>query len=247
MATWLPGEIIENLQWSQDLHSLKIRTDPIKYSPGQFVSVGLEIEDKIVARPYSLISTPQDDYLEIHFNRVKEGILSPKLADLKAGDSIQVSDRTGGLLTVNEIPDIPHLWFLATGTGIGPFLSLLKTSELWGRFKKINLCYSVKTLDKLAYRAVLEDLQTQHSKQFCFLPFLTQEDTTDTIHSRITDSIANGELEKRVHLKLEGDLNHLMLCGNSKMIAEVTSLLEKRGLRRHTRRSPGHIAIEKYY
>ncbi len=247
MATWLPSEIIENFQWSQDLYSLKIRTGPINYSPGQFVNVGLEIDDKLLARPYSLITTPQDEYLEIHFNQVKEGILSPKLAELQAGDSIQVSDRTGGLLTLNEIPEVPFLWFIATGTGIGPFLSLLDTPELWARFERITLCYSVKYSDKLAYRDVLEKYQAQHPKQFSFLPFVTQEDTAETIHSRITDSIVNGELEKRVQLNLEGDLNHVMLCGNTKMITEVTTLLEKKGLRRHTRREPGHIAIEKYY
>ena len=247
MTKWLSGEIVEKQQWCEDLFSLRIRTEPLEFSAGQFVNVGLEIDNKLVARPYSLVSVPQDRLLEIHFNRVNSGLLSPRLAALNAGDSIQVSDRANGLLTIKEVPEVPWLWLFATGTGIGPFLSILKTVEPWRRFRKIILCYSVKTLDKLAYHAELDKLQTEYPDQFCFVPLITQQKIDNTIHARITTVIANGELENQVGLQLSGELNHIMLCGNSEMILQVTALLESRGLRRHTRRVPGHIAIEKYY
>jgi len=264
MATWLQAKIIENRQWCTDLYSLKFSLNPntFKFMSGQFVRIGLDIGEKLVARPYSLINTPQDSFMEVHFNTVKEGLLSPRLAALQTGDNLQVSDRIGGLLTLDEVPDVPHLWLIATGTGVGPFLSILKTPEPWRRFEKIIMCYSVKTLEKLAYRADFVSLQAQYPDQFRFVPFLTRaelsretsnheelrsEEPLKTINSRITTSIENGELEKWVGIPLSPDSNHMMLCGNSKMISEVTTLLEARGMRRHSRREPGHIAIEKYY
>jgi len=255
MATWLQGKIVEKRQWCTDLFSLKISTSPLEFAAGQFVRVGLDVEDKLLARPYSLINTPDESLLEIHFNTVKNGQLSPLLAALVEGDSIQVSDRLGGLLTLDEIPDVSHLWFIATGTGVGPFLSILKTSEPWQRFEKIVLCYSVKTLEKQAYRADFESLQALHPDQFCFVPIITRDVTrevsnengADTMSTRITTSIENGELEKRAEIRLSADSSHIMLCGNSKMISDVSSLLLNRGMRRHTRREPGHIATEKYY
>lgn len=247
MATWLQGTVVENRQWCEDLFSLKIRTDPIDFTAGQFVRVALDIENEQVARPYSLVNTPQEPLLEVHFNTVQDGLLSPRLAALSAGDSIQVAERAAGFLTVNEVPDIPHLWLLATGTGIGPFLSILKTAEPWERFEKIILGYSVKTLEKLAYRADFEALQQQYSDQFHFVPFVTREAATGTINARMTTSIENGELEQHTGVKLSPDSSHVMLCGNADMISNVKTLLEARGMRRHLRREPGHIATEKYY
>ncbi|NOY66463.1 MAG: ferredoxin--NADP reductase [Gammaproteobacteria bacterium] len=247
MATWLQGSVVENNQWCTDLYSLKISVDPIKFKAGQFASIGMEENNEILARPYSLVNTPHDPILEIHFNTVIEGHLSPRLARLGKGDVVHVSDRTGGLLTIDEVPDVPNLWLLATGTGIGPFLSILKTDEPWKRFKNIVLCYSVMTHEKLAYQTDIEKFQSDYPEQFRFIPFITREKVAGTISSRITTSIENGELEKQAALQLSSDSNHFMLCGNSTMISEVTTLLESRGLRRHKRREPGHIAIEKYY
>jgi len=248
VAAWLEGTVIEKRQWCEDLFSLKIKTSaPLKFSAGQFVNVALNIEDKRTNRPYSLVNSPQEPLLEIHFNAVSNGLLTPQLAKLEVGDSIEVSERASGLLTLSEVPDVPNLWLLATGTGIGPFLSILKTEEPWQRFEKIIVAYSVKTFENQAYLADFEILQSRYPEQFCFVPFITREEIKNTIHSRLTSSIENGVLEKHVALNLSADKNHIMLCGNSTMISDVTTLLESRGLRRHTRREPGNIAIEKYY
>ncbi len=247
MTAWLPGKVVENKQWCANLFSLKIRTSPLAFSAGQFVKVGLDIDDKILARPYSLVNTPEDSLLEIHFNCVAKGLLSPRLAKLSVGDNIKISERATGLLTLDEVPDVPHLWLIATGTGVGPFISILKTSVPWQRFKKIILGYSVKTAENQAYMKDFADLHLQHPEQFSFIPFTTREKTSETVNTRITTSIKKGELEKHVGIRLAADSSHIMLCGNSTMVGDVTALLEERGLRRHTRREPGQIATEKYY
>ena len=247
MPTWIQGEIVENKEWCTDLFSIKIKIAPLKFKAGQFALVGLDIDDTLVHRPYSLVNTPEDSLVEVHFNTFEKSFLTTKLANLVTGDPIQISDRLNGLLTLDEVPDVPDLWLFATGTGIGPFLSILKTTEPWQRFKKIILCYSVKTLEGLAYRDDLEAMLSQYPDQFSFIPFVTREQSPDTVHSRITTYLESGDLEKHVDLQLSPELSHLMLCGNAKMLDQVTKHLETRGLRRHTRREPGHIATEKYY
>lgn len=248
MATWLSAEVVENKQWSADLFSLKISTkNPLQFSAGQFIKAGLKIEDKIIARPYSLVNTPDDSLLEIHFNRVKQGLLSPLLANLKQNDQLKISEHASGLLTLDEAPRVDNLWLFATGTGMGPFLSILKTAAAWRRFKKIILAYSVKDIANQAYLADFNAIQLQHPQQFSFMPFITREKKQGSINERMTNYIINGELEKQVGLSLTADTNHTMLCGNSAMVSDVTAILEARGLRRHTRREPGQIATEKYY
>jgi len=247
MPNWIQGKITETKQWCTDLHSIKITTEAMPFKAGQFAMVGLDIDGELIHRPYSLVNTPQESALEIHFNRVAEGSLTPSLAQLQVGDSIHVGDRINGLLTLDQVPDVPHLWLMATGTGIGPFISILKTAEPWQRFEKIVLCYSVKTVEGLAYRADFETLQKQYPEQFCFVPFVTREQSTDTIHSRITHYLESGELETHVDLTLSAESSHLMLCGNAKMLNDVSEYLATRGLQRHSRREPGQIAIEKYY
>ena len=247
MITWLEGEIIEKKQWCEALFSLTIRTEPLNFKAGQFILIGLDKGDTVLYRPYSLVNTPDDTLVEVHFNIVKEGSLSPQLADLKPGDSIQVSNRPSGLLTLEQTPDVANLWLFATGTGVGPFLSILKTAEPWQRFEKVVLCYAVKTLEGMAYRKDFEALSSRYPKQFCFIPFITREVAEGTVNCRVTTYLETGELEKHAGLTLSPNDNHVMLCGNANMINDMTTLLEDKGLRLHSRQESGQIAIEKYY
>lgn len=247
MVNWLKGVVIENRQWSDSLFSLRISAPLGEFRAGQFVRIALHIDGEQVARPYSLVNAPAEDLLEIYFNIVPEGPLSPRLARLKAGDEVQIADKPSGFLTINEIPEVDHLWLMATGTGIGPFLSSLKTDEPWQRFKKIVLGYSVRLAEELSYMDTISSLLDEHPDQMKFVPFVTRQAMEGAIDGRITMAIKSGELEKLVGLVLGPETSHIMLCGNSGMIHEVTDLLESRGMRRHRRREPGHITTEKYH
>ena len=200
----------------------------------------------MLARPYSLVNSPDEDHLEIYFNIVEEGPLSPRLAALEHGDEIFVSDRANGFLTISEVPESMHLWMLATGTGIGPFLSILKNIDVWQRFEKVVLGYSVRDFSELAYQQQIKALENQHAQQFDFVPFVTREKIEGAINKRIPDSIVDNSLENRTEIIID-ESSHIMMCGNSAMITSVTEVLEKRGLRKHRRREPGHITTEKYH
>ena len=247
MITWLQGTIVENKRWTPELFTISIKTEPLAFKAGQFILVGVKNGDDVLYRPYSLVNPPDGSLLQVHFNTVKDGTLSPLLTDLSPGDSIQVSNRPTGLLTLEEVPDVSNLWLFATGTGVGPFISILMTAEPWQRFKKVVLCYAVKTLDDMAYIKELNKIKSKYEEQFCFIPFITRENVSGTINSRLTTYLESGELEKKAQLILSAKSSHTMLCGNADMINEVTQLLEQKGLRRHSRSKPGQIAMEKYY
>lgn len=246
MAGWLPGKIIEKIRWNDRLFSLRIDCGFDTFESGQFVRVALDIDGERVARPYSLVNTPDEDVLEIYFNIVEQGPLTPKLAELESGDEIFVSERANGFLTVSEIPQCRHLWMLATGTGVGPFLSIMKNKNVWQHFEKVVLAYSVRDLSELSYQQQVADIEQQWPQQFCFVPFVTREKVKAMVSQRITASIEDGSLEQTAGIAIDED-SHIMMCGNSAMIAAVTELLEKRGLRKHRRREPGHITTEKYH
>lgn len=246
MADWLTGKVIEKIQWNERLFSLRIQCDFDDFEPGQFVRVALDIEGERVARPYSLVNRPDDEHLEIYFNIVEQGPLTPRLAGLESGDEVFVTDRANGFLTVTEVPECRHLWMLATGTGVGPFLSILNNTDVWQRFEKVVLGYSVRDLTELAYQQQIAMIEAQREQQFSFVPFVTRERVEGAINQRIPESIENDSLENRTGIIIDED-SHIMMCGNSAMISSVTEVLEKRGLRKHRRREPGHITTEKYH
>lgn len=247
MAKWVEGRVVENRQWTERLFSLRFEADLAPFKAGQFVRVALDIDGERVTRPYSLVNAPHERPCEIYFNIVPEGPLSPRLAQLQAGDRLWVNQAASGLLTIDQVPECRDLWLLATGTAIGPFLSILKTDEPWTRFEHLVLGYSVRTASELSYRDTIDGFLAAHPKQFRFVPFVTREDAEGALRMRIPAAIAQGVLERRVDLTLSPESAHVMLCGNSGMIADVTAVLEQRGMRRHRRREPGHITTEKYH
>ena len=244
---WLDGVVVENFQWNERLFSLKIKAPLGDFKAGQFVRVGLEVDGEVLARPYSLVNSPDEEYLEIYFNIVPEGPLSPLLAKLQAGDGVKLAVRTAGFLVVDEVPEVKNLWMLATGTAIGPFLAILKTEKVYQRFEKIVLCYSVSTTDELSYMENIQALLESHQNQLIFVPFVTREDNADAMRKRIPASIKDGTLEQRTGVTIDAENTHIMICGSSAMMKDASEVLNERGLRKHLRREPGHISTEKYH
>ena len=247
MANWLTGKVVENRRLNNYLTSLIIDVDLGGYEAGQFVRIGLRDADDVLARPYSLVNTPEEQYLEVYFNIVEEGPLSPRLFALQAGDEILVSDRPSGFLTVSEIPTAPHLWMIATGTGIGPFLAILKSDAVWEKFEKVVLCYSVSYAEELAYRDMIDQATQSHPAQFCFVPIVTREASEGSLGHRVPTIMADGSLEAFTGLAINGDNSHVMMCGSSEMIVDVSAALVERGMQKHRRRDPGHFTTEKYH
>ncbi|MBI5460850.1 MAG: ferredoxin--NADP reductase [Gammaproteobacteria bacterium] len=247
MTDWLQGTVIERRQWADGLFSLRFDAPLAEFKAGQFVRIALDIDGERVGRPYSLVNAPHEPLLEIYFNVVEGGPLSPHLAALEPGDTLWLGSTANGFMTLDELPEARHLWMLATGTGIGPFLSILKTDAPWTRFERIVLGHSVKHASELAYRELIESLRTAHGDQLRYVPLVTRETVPGTLGQRIPATLASGALEAQAGIPLTPESAHVMLCGNSTMITDVTEELAKRALRRHRRREPGHITTEKYH
>lgn len=244
---WIEGRVTNLQHWSDHLYSLKIDAPLAPFIAGQYIRVALDIGEERIGRPYSLVNAPEERPLEIYFNEVPEGPLTPRLSGLKLGDRLWISAKAGGVFTMDNVVSRRHLWMLATGTALGVYLSILKTPDPWERFERIILVQGARHSGELAYPQILAQLKAHHGEQFTFLSTLTREQHPGSLQGRITGLLEQGQLEKAANARITPEDSHLMLCGNSAMIKEVRAWLEGRGLQRHKRTQPGHYTTEQYH
>lgn len=247
MLKWTKGEIVENRQWTETLFSLRLEALLQDFNAGQFIQIAMDIDDERIARSYSLVNAPWERPLEIYFNEVPEGPLTPRLSELNPGDSIWVSEKASGTFILERVPQCRDLWLFATGTALGVYLSILKTDTPWQRFEKIVLVHGCRTAEELTYGNTIDELICRYGGQFAFLPLLSREQIEAVLHGRVTTLLADGTIEKRAGRVVTGQSSHVMLCGNSAMIKDMRVLLEARGLHRHTSHKPGHYTTEIYH
>ncbi len=247
MSNWVEGRVVSKHCWTDRLFSLEIDAAIDDFKAGQYVKVGLDVDGTRVGRPYSCVNAPHKRPIEIYFNEVSEGPLTPRLSTLDPGDQVWVSSRASGIFTLDNIPDARYLWLFATGTALGVYLSMLATEEPWGRFERIVLIHGARISAELAYRERIAGICEKRPTDFSYLPVLSREAFPDALPGRIPALLASGEIEQRAGTRLEAETSHVMLCGNSHMIGDMKVLLEARGLKRHRRHEPGHYTTEQYH
>lgn len=241
------GRVLSTTALTRRLYSLRIEVDASPFAAGQFVRLELTLDGVKEARPYSLVNAPSDPIAEVFFNTVPGGRLSHALAALQVGDTIGVSRPATGFFTLEQTPDLPHLWMVATGTGLGPFLSILRTAEVWDKFERVLLVHGVPLSEELVYRDVIGAAQAAFPERFVYLPCVSREVYPDGISGRLTDALRRGELEQRAGRTISATDSAVMLCGNQTMINDMQALLTDRQMRRHLRRKPGHFVTEQYF
>lgn len=247
MASWNIGKVVGHKQWSKTLHSLYVESDIDPFEAGQFVKIALKVEGEVVERPYSLVNSPDSRPLEIYYVEVPNAPLTPRLVKLMHGDEIFVASRAHGFMILDEVPEATHLWLMATGTGIGPFLSILATDKPWQRYGQVVLVYAVRTLSDLSYQERISQIVAKHPGQFVFIPFISSETMDFALSGRIPQAIIDGRLEARVGMKISKEHSQIMLCGNPQMVKDTTNALSERGLKKHRRFEPGQITAENYW
>ncbi|HEY3328013.1 MAG TPA: ferredoxin--NADP reductase [Novimethylophilus sp.] len=247
MSKFSEGTVVGKQRWAERLYSLRVDAAVAPFQAGQFTKLALDINGEMVERPYSFISAPGDKPLEFYFILVPGGPLTQRLAALEVGDAVWVSAHAAGFLTLSEVPDAKHLWLLSTGTGIGPFLSILKTEAPWQRFDRVVLAHAVRQADELAYDETIREFAQQHSEQFRFVPFVSRAETDFALQARIPETIADGRLEAWAGIPLSPEGSQVMLCGNPDMLRDTTGILLARGMKKNRRHDPGHITVESYW
>ena len=248
---WIEGEVVERIDWNEKLFSLKIKADIQPYIAGQFIKLSQVVGDKRVARAYSIVNAPGGDFIEVLAVAVEEGQLSPHLHLLKVGDKLDVSPKASGFMTLEEIPETSfadkQLWLLATGTAVGPFISMLETAEPWQRFEHVVLVYGVRLVEDLAYKDQLLALQQKYPNQFKLVFSVTREPYPNAIQSRISEGIQSQSIQQLIGLDITPQHSQVMLCGNPDMISDTNQILLTMGLAKNLRRAPGQITVEKYW
>jgi ferredoxin--NADP+ reductase len=247
MSRWLEGRVIENRHWTPALFSLRLAGPALGFEAGQFVKLALDIDGERVARPFSFVNPPGELPLEFYGVIVPGGPLSPRLACLQAGDGVYLSSNPSGFLVLSEVSPAEELWLLATGTGIAPFLSILRTPTPWTRYARVILVHAVRRADELVYRDTLDALARAHGDRFRTVSFVSREQTRGALAGRIPAAIGDGRLETAAACVIAPERSQFMLCGNPDMVKDVTAALAIRGLRKHRRRTPGHITVENYW
>lgn len=247
MAQWVQGRVVGKTVWTERLVSLQVDAEIAPFEAGQFLKVGLETGAETVGRPYSLVNAPGEGPLEFCFSIVPDGPLSGRLAALNAGDPVLVAPHASGFLVLDEITGGRDLWLLATGTGVGPFLSILKTDAPWQRFERIVLVQAARLASELMYRDVIDEFTKSHADQFVYVPLVSREVTEFALPGRIPQAIENGSLEARAGAELSAAHSQVMLCGNPQMLKEVQQVLIARGLKKNRRSDPGNISVESYW
>ena len=252
------SKIIWRRDWAPHLFSFRIsRPDDLTFVPGQFVRLGVEGEDGAkVWRAYSVVSSPDAPYLEFYSIVVPEGPFSQPLAKRRVGDAIHLGRSVYGFLRTDRFHDGRHLWLLASGTGIAPFMAMLGDDAIWAAYEAIVVVHSVRMENELAYREEIEaharnagDRQAgaQLRAQLHYVPTLTREGVEGMRRGRITTQLADGSLERSLALPIGAERSRLMICGNPSMIKEVRALLGKRNMTPVRRETPGQYIVENFW
>ena len=270
-------KVIEVTRWAPTLLSFKVtRPDGFKFTAGQFVRLGIHGKDLqyfaqnhetkliisetqgqpidldgYVFRAYSVASSPYDEFIEFFSVVIPQGEFTSKVNHIQVGDSLLLNTTPFGYLTLAryQLPLPNDLWLLATGTGLAPFLSILKTIDVWQQYQRIILVYSARTSQELAYQAEIGSIKSiygDNGAAFVFLPIVTREADYAGEKARIPNLIVSSKLTELVGQKLDKERSHVMLCGNPQMVEDTKEALKSIGLTMN-RRGEGNIAVENYW
>lgn len=237
MSAFNTQKVLSVTHWNNSLFSFTTtRDDSFRFENGQFVMIGLEVNSKPLLRAYSIASPNYAEHLEFFSIKVPNGPLTSHLQNIKVGDDILVGKKPTGTLLLSDLTPAKNLYFLSTGTGLAPFISLIQDPETYEKFEKVILVHGVRNLDDLAYRDFItrelpenEFLGEEVKQKLIYYPTVTREQFV--YQGRLTDLMASGKLFADIGLPpLDPATDRAMLCGSPAMLDDTCALLDKAGL-----------------
>jgi len=248
MAEWISGKVTKIEHWTDSLFSITVNAPVHNFVAGQYAKLGLEIAGERIQRAYSYVNAPSDNNLEFYLVNVPEGKLTPSLHVMQPGDELLIAKEPAGFFVLDEVPECDTLWMLATGTALGPFLSILQEGVGLERFKNIVLLHAVRLAADLSYLPMMQQLVERYKGQLQIQTVVSREQVPGSLYGRVPALIESGALEAATGLKMEAADSHIMVCGNPDMVRDTQKLLiDTREMRKHFRRKPGHITSENYW
>ncbi|MGI1677768.1 MAG: ferredoxin--NADP reductase [Cellvibrionaceae bacterium] len=240
--------------WNDNLFSFKTTRDPgFRFKNGHFTMIGLQEEKRPLLRAYSIVSANYEEELEFFSIKVPDGPLTSKLQHLKVGDSVLVNSKPTGTLVMDNLKPGKHLYLLSTGTGLAPFMSIIKDPEAYERYEKIILVHGVRNVDELAYgNMICNDLPNneyfgdQVEGKLIYYPTVTREAFKNT--GRLTELMNSEKLYQDIGLpKPNLDDDRFMLCGSPAMLKDTCDILDNAGFSEARQGNLGEYVIERAF
>ncbi|HEX5278363.1 MAG TPA: ferredoxin--NADP reductase [Fluviicoccus sp.] len=254
MSAFNEETVLSVHHWNDTLFSFTTTRNPsLRFKTGQFVMIGLMVEGKPLMRAYSVVSAHYEDHLEFYSIKVQDGPLTSRLQHLQVGDKLLVSRKPTGSLIMDNLRPGKNLYLLSTGTGLAPFMSVVRDPEFYEAFEKIILTHGVRWKSELGYfEHITEDLpEHEHfgdlvREQLIYYPTVTRDEFER--QGRLTDLIQNGQMFEDIGLPpLNPETDRVMICGSPAMLKDLVEILEARGFVEGTSHAPGDYVIERAF
>ena len=249
-------KVIDVVHWNDTLFSFKTtRSQSLRFRNGEFIMIGLAQENaKPIMRAYSIASANHEEYLEFFSIKVQDGVFTSKLQHLKEGDEVLIGSKPTGTLVIDDLREGRNLLLIGTGTGLAPFLSIIKDPETYERYEKVVLFHGVRFINEVAYHKMLTEELASHeylgemiSEQLIYYPCVTRERYQN--QGRITDLMKTGKLCLDVGLpELDPKCDRVMLCGSPSMLKETCAILDEKGFEESRKKGvQGDYVVERAF
>jgi ferredoxin--NADP+ reductase len=255
MSAFTTETVLSVRHWTDTLFSFTTTRNPaFRYTNGQFAMMGLEAEGgRPLLRAYSMVSPNYDEKLEFFSIKVPDGHLTSRLQHIKEQDRILVGRKPTGTLVIHNLLPGRALYLLSTGTGLAPFMSIIRDPETYERFEKVVLVHGCRQVAELAYgETITEDLPKDEligdlvRSQLIYYPTVTREPYHN--RGRINDLITSQQLFRDIDLPpFDNAADRVMLCGSPQMLADMRSVLDDLGFREGSNSEPGEFVVEKAF
>ena len=254
MSNFFEEQVLSVHHWTDRLFSFTTTRDPgFRFRTGEFTMIGLKVDGRPLLRAYSVVSPVWAETLEFFSIKVPNGPLTSRLQHIQVGDAITVGRKATGTLVMDNLLPGKNLYLLGTGTGLAPFLSVIRDPETYERFEKVVLVHGCRNVADLAYEDLItkelpahEFLGEEIAAKLLYYPTVTREPFRNT--GRISTLLDSGKLCADVGLlPLDAATDRVMICGSPAMMVDLKTLLESRGFAEGSGSEPGHFVIEKAF
>ncbi len=254
MSNFHEAKVLSVHHWTDRQFSFTCTRDPgFRFQSGQFTMIGLPVDGKPLLRAYSVVSPHWDETLEFLSIKVDNGPLTSRLQHIQVGDTVLIGRKASGtLLTQNLLPG-KNLYLLSTGTGLAPFMAMIRDPEVYELYEKVILVHGCRQVNELAYdKVITEELPAneyfgeQVAEKLIYYPTVTREAFRN--QGRIPVLLETGKMTKDIGLppvSLEND--RFMLCGSPEMLKDTRAFFEKLGMTEGNMSHPGHYVIERAF